>query len=201
MLSNLSVGVDDWQRPEMLANYYPESLPQDWRADFYFNDYSAVLVSQADWTEWDQAVLAELEQAYHEHTVIYLRIDDQKKIDMLRLESLCGQLGDWIAGFVVFDPNWPEQQAQMFGRPVSYVSNNQAWSGWHWCYQGWFVSGAPCGWVVHLPDDAKQQREMLQSFVESLPDKKTAVPFFVGGESINMGRLQSLKTLAELLGY
>jgi hypothetical protein len=201
MLSNLSVGVDDWQRPELIRDYYPESLPEEWRADFYLNEFATVLIAQYDWSQWDDAWLEELEQAYRDNTALYFRIDRRDSIDQQNLREIVERLGEWLAGFVVFDATWPEQEIRYFERPVTFVSNHQAWSGWSWSFQGVTLSGAPCGWLQELPSEPKVQREILQDFVASLPDKNRAVPFFVGGESINMGRLQGLKTLAELLGY
>lgn len=200
MLTNLSIGVDDWQRSEMIEDYYPESLPADWRADFYLNEYRTALVAQSDWSGWDEDWLDELEPAYREQSALYFRIDDLKVIDKSQLEFILDRLGDWVVGFLVFDSDWTGEQT-FFNRPVSWINDHQAWSGWHWQNGQDVISGAPCGWVRDLPAELKAQRKILQDFVSSLPEKKSAVPFFVGGESIKMSQLQALKTLSELLGY
>lgn len=201
MLKNLSIGVDDWQRAELVESYYPEGLPEDWRFDYYLNEYACALVAQAEWQSWSDADIDELNNALQPNNAIYLRLDRWSETLPTQLESHLLSLGSSVAGFVVFDDQASDDQLSLLGRPITRVSQHQAWSDWHWQYQGWIVSGAPCGWVADLTADAKQQAACLRDFVASLPDKNTALAFFVGGESIKMPRLQNLKTLAELLGY
>ncbi len=201
MLKNLSVGVHDWQAASLIKDYYPEGLPQEWRFDYYLNEYHAVLVAQSEWLVWQQADINELLMARRDGTALYLAIDDRQNCKNSEVTRLCNDLGDWLAGFVVFDELWPEQDRTWFDRPVTWVSRHQAWSGWQWHSDGWILSGAPCGWLEDLTAEPKAQAALLRDFVKSLPDKNTAVPFFIVSQSINMNRLQNLKTLAELLGY
>lgn len=201
MLTNLSVGVHDWQAAPLIKDYYPDGLPQEWRCDYYLNDYRVALVPQAEWAAWQQADMEELLVAQRDGSALYLTVDDRQSCRDAAVKQLCDALGDWLAGFVVFDESWPEQDKTWFERPVTYVSHHQAWSGWQWHSGEWVLSGAPCGWVENLTTDPKAQAALLRDFVNALPDKNTAVPFFIGGQSINMNDLQNLKTLAELLGY
>lgn len=201
MLKNMSIGVDDWQRPELLKNYYPDGLPAEWRFDYYLNEYRSVLVAQSEWQAWCELDLDELQEARRVESALYLRIDDCALISEPQLVGLLDVLGDWVAGFVVFDANWSSDNRYYQGRPVTWVTDHQTWSGWHWSYAGKILCGEPCGWVGDLDADPKLRAQMLRSFAASMADKKPSVPFFVGGESIKMDDLQQLKTLAELLGY
>lgn len=208
MLKNLSVGVDDWQRKEMLTDYYPEGLPEDWRADFYLNDFATVLIAQAEWTNSNQIWLEELLEAFRAETALYLRLDDVSALDQAHLEDVLSQLGDWVAGFVVFDQNFAE--LELLGLPVTLVRNSEEQANqlktqhnqtWLYQMEELYLLGNPLGYLPELPADKKQQAKILQDFAASLPGKNSAVPFFVGGQSIKMGALAELKTLAELLGY
>lgn len=201
MLKTMSIGVDNWQRPELIRDYYPEGLPAEWRSDFYLNEYRTALIAQSDWHAWRAEDIDELLVARRDESVLYLKVEDESVISAAQLTSVVTALGDWLAGFVVFDKNWRPERKQFHDRPVSWVAEHQAWSGWHWSFGGQVISGAPCGWVGRLDPDPKLRAQMLRSFAASFADKNTAVPFFVGGESIKMDDLQQLKTLAELLGY
>lgn len=201
MLKNMSIGIDDWQRPELIENYYPEGLPVEWRFDYYLNEYRTALVGQAEWQRWGADDLDELQIARRDEGALYLRISSHALISDSHLSTVLAELGDWIAGFVVFDPNWPEENRCFHGRSVTWVTNHQAWSGWHWTFGEQTICGEPGGWVGKIDSDPKMRAQMLRSFAASLTDKKAAVPFFVGGESIKMDDLQQLKILAELLGY
>ena len=201
MLKNMSIGVDDWQRPELIDQYYPEGLPVEWRFDYYLNEYRTALVAQSEWQAWGELDVDELQIAHRPERALYLRIDDKALVPESHLIDLLAVLGDWVAGFVVFDASWSADDKHFHGRPVTWVTDHQAWSGWHWSFAGKVLSGEPCGWVGELDSNPKLRAQMLRSFVASLADKKLTVPFFVGGESIKMDDLQQLKTLAELLGY
>ncbi|WP_029934013.1 hypothetical protein [Thiomicrospira pelophila] len=201
MLKNMSIGVDDWQRPELIEYYYPESLPVEWRFDYYLNEYRSALIAQTEWVAWSDLDFDELQVAYRLESALYLRIDDKQLVPESHLANLLVVLGDWVAGFVVFDESWSAGDKRFHGRPVTWVADHQAWSGWHWSFAGKVLSGEPCGWVDELDSNPKLRAQMLRSFAASLVDKKLTVPFFVGGESIKMDDLQQLKSLAELLGY
>ena len=201
MLTNMSVGVDDWQRQELIEHYYPEGLPTEWRSDYYLNEYRTALIAQSEWQAWRSQDLEELQVARRDESALYLRIDDQASIATSHLTDVLSVLGSWVVGFVVFDPTWSPDNTHYHERQVTWVTDHQAWSGWHWRVGEQVLSGAPCGWVGQLDSDPKLRAQMLRSFAASLPDKKPAVPFFVGGESIKMDDLQQLKILAELLGY
>lgn len=201
MLKNMSIGVDDWQRPELVEHYYPEGLPIEWRFDYYLNEYRTALVAQTEWQAWTSQDIEELQMARRDESALYLRIDDHCVISATHLTDVLSALGGWLAGFVVFDANWSPDNQHFHGRPVTWVTNHQAWSGWHWRFGEQVLCGEPCGWVGELDSDPKLRAQMLRSLAASLADKKPVVPFFVGGESIKMDDLQQLKILAELLGY
>ena len=46
----LSVGARGWQHPGWRDNYYPDDLPEDWRLDFYANEFRQVLLPFEAWS-------------------------------------------------------------------------------------------------------------------------------------------------------
>ncbi|UQB42925.1 hypothetical protein JX580_03260 [Thiomicrospira microaerophila] len=201
MFANLSVGVDNWQRPELIENYYPEGLPEDWRFDFYFNDFRTVLVAQGEWMRWSDAEIEELQTCRRDDSSIFLKIEAWDLNCVAVITRLKLALQFTLAGFLVFDDKMDQEAINQLPGLVTRVSRQFSLPGWQWCCQKWIVSGAPCGWLESLPQDMKLQRACLQDFVMSLPDKNTGRGFFVGGESIKMVQIQNLKTLSELMGY
>lgn len=201
MLSNLSIGVDGWQRPELINHYYPEGLPEDWRFDYYLNDFFVVLVPQSEWLQWTEAELDELMNCRRDHSAVYLKIESWQLGYAERVASIKAQLTELMVGFMVFDDDMSVDAINGLPGAVTRVSRGLELAGWHWRNDGWVISGAPAGWLADMPSDMKLLRACVQNFVSSLPDKKTGYGFFVGGESIKIGQIQNLKTLAELMGY
>ena len=62
-MENLRVGTVGWQHKDWLDGFYPEGMPEDWQLDFYSNIYSAVLVPQTDWVQWQEDELEEIQEA------------------------------------------------------------------------------------------------------------------------------------------
>lgn len=200
-LQNLSIGVDDWLGASWLQSYYPAGLPEDWRYDYYLNEFRSALVAQTEWQAWTDTDLTELQALKRDGSGVYLRVDCAELIPSAQVEKVCQTLGDFVLGCLVFDQRWPDAQREWYGLPVTKVSRDQAWSGWQWRHGGWVLSGAPCGWVDGFPADAKQQAALLRDFVAALGEQSKQVGFFVSADAATAVQLQQLKTLAELLGY
>ncbi len=200
-LQNLSVGVDDWQACSWLEAYYPEGLPEDWRFDYYLNDFRSALIAQAQWQAWTAQELAELQAVSREGSGLYLRIDHADSISAQQAELVVQALAGCLVGVLVFDEAWPCAQGTWYDLAVTRVSRQQACAGWQWVHEGWVLSGAPCAWLPVLPDEPKQQAALLKAFVASLGGHSTQVGFFVAAQAVTPAQLHQLKTLAELLGY
>lgn len=78
-------------------------------------------------------------------------------------------------------------------------------------FAGWVCIGCPVLWLDSLPQNGKQQSQILQEFMSRLPaglsayQESLGVPVIVAGcegqEHIQMNWVQNLKTVSELLGY
>ncbi|MDH5544086.1 MAG: hypothetical protein OEZ43_00750 [Gammaproteobacteria bacterium] len=55
-LKAINIASNDWDNPHLLTHYYPEDLPEDWRLDYYANEFSAVWVPEEKWRGVPKAV-------------------------------------------------------------------------------------------------------------------------------------------------
>jgi len=47
--NSIRVGACGWDHLQWQGTFYPDDLPEDWRLNYYANEYSTVLVGEADW--------------------------------------------------------------------------------------------------------------------------------------------------------
>ncbi len=45
---NIIFGLSGLAHPSLINNFYPEDLPEDWRLDYYSNEFDALLCSESD---------------------------------------------------------------------------------------------------------------------------------------------------------
>ncbi len=45
---NIFFGISGLAHPSLMNNFYPEDLPEDWRLDYYSNEFDALLCSDPD---------------------------------------------------------------------------------------------------------------------------------------------------------
>ena len=45
---NIIFGISGLAHPSLMNNFYPEGLPEDWRLDYYSNEFDALLCSEPD---------------------------------------------------------------------------------------------------------------------------------------------------------
>ncbi len=45
---NIIFGLSGLVHPSLMNNFYPEDLPEDWRLDYYSNEFDALLCSESD---------------------------------------------------------------------------------------------------------------------------------------------------------
>lgn len=208
-MENLTIGSFDWTRKEWDGVFYPDDLPDEWRLDFYSNEFHCALVSQTVWSSWVEEDFEDLlESIEGQKFAIYFAI--QQTLDEVQQKQLllCHAKFNAITKGVVF---WEKQQVlpagcEQFSQTL--VESEAALaeiptSTWHWTFEGWRMSGDPLGLVFNLPSEGREQAAMLKSFMASLPEQKKAAPLIIGKphSSLDIEDLRALKTIAELLGY
>lgn len=213
-MENLQIGTYGWQHNHWLGSFYPEDLPVDWQLDYFSNAFRAVLVPQSVWTGWSEVDLQAVNEAVEAPFYFYFAIESGSDFEsalLPQLEKIIAVLKSQAMGVVV----WSESlftQSELAGLPVTLISTQHKLPGWHWQYQGVWLSGQPLAYLSELPKDPKAQVVILKDFMHSLTlevnSKATTVVLesqgvccIVGGEKIDMQQVANLKTIGEFLGF
>ena len=48
---SIRLGACGLEHADLLKNFYPEDLPEDWRLGFYANEFNALLVPESIWQD------------------------------------------------------------------------------------------------------------------------------------------------------
>lgn len=201
-MENLEVGCLSWNRSDWVGSYYPEDMPEEWWLDYYSNTYRLVLVPQNEWSLWSRDQIEDIVDSV-EDFVFYFEFKGEPSDALLtkfRESILDSGLANVSGGVVVFSEQ-PCTDVGKYKLPVTLVSRAEKLSGWQWQNDGWICSGNPCGLIAHLTTDAKQQTELLKSFMQSLPEDSSGAALLICSEEIDMNQVNNLKVIGELLGY
>lgn len=206
-LKSMSVGFGEWQAESLQSHFYPDDLPFDWRADYYFNCFRVAMTSQSDWMRWDQEMLVMLNEAILAENLFYLKWSECTSESITQFRFLRDSLGPKLAGVLITE-GWRADdlelhQADLEGLDVTLMTPSEdEWvlSGWQWRYNNVRFSGAPLVYLDSLPAHIKEQRAEIESFKNSLPGS-TAVPVFVNPQQVTTKQLTDLSSMIELLGY
>lgn len=200
-MENLQVGTFGWQYDSWVGGFYPEDIPEDWLLDYYGNAYRVVLVPEELWLEWEEEDIEEALEAVEGAFSFYFEVKDeitsQKEMQLQKIVEILEEK----AGGVIVAAEEGRVPTSFAGLPVTLVSKSQVLPGWQWQYDDLVCSGAVCGVVKGTGLDAKQQTEMLQGFMQSLPEGQSGAPMLIYSDEIDMKQVYSLKTIGEFLGY
>lgn len=206
-LKSMSVGFSAWQEPALQDQFYPDDLPEDWRADYYFNNFRVAMAPQQEWMQWDQAMLVTLKEAMLAENFFYLHWSDVNSASVAKVEWLKEFLGSKLSGLLLsgsWTPELFEENQPVFdGLAVTLMQpQSVSWvlSSWQWDYNEIRFSGAPLGMFDRLPVNLKEQRQLIEAFRGTLP-YTSAVPVFVNANQVSIKQLTDLSSMIELLGY
>jgi hypothetical protein len=96
MANPIELAAFGWERADWLTDYYPDDLPEDWRLDYYANEYRQVLVPAAYWD--DEPDTGDWADLAGQGLEFYFQVDDvipEQCLDRAR------ELGDGLKGFVL----------------------------------------------------------------------------------------------------
>ncbi len=110
---SIRLGARGLEHADLLKNFYPEDLPEDWRLGFYANEFNALLVPESIWQ--DESVELEDWQDVPDAFCFYFECNsgaDQTRL--ARIESLLGghycgtvkRTGEWFdhaSGVAIID--------------------------------------------------------------------------------------------------
>lgn len=221
MLDNLQIGSLGWDYDHWAGGFYPEDMPEEWRLDYYANTFRVVLVEQACWSKWSEDDIEEVIDAVEGEFGFYFEVKDKTALSKLQL--IKQQLTSLAIGVVLFSSSEfdsPDFDLQDFdGFSVTLVIDSTQGvdlkvsgkvseeldafikSSWSWQNAGLEFCGEPLGVLEKIPEDPKEQRLLLESFMASLPQPYSGAPLFVVDQQVKIKQLQDLKTIGEFLGY
>lgn len=210
-MDNLQIGVFGWQYSSWLGKYYPEDLPEEWMLDYYSNAYRVVLVPEQAWLSWNDEQIEEtldsVEAPFYFYLQVLESVDEIKQQQLLKIKAVFAEA---LSGLVVFSEE-QKIEPEYCNVPVTLVSKANVLPGWNWSLthgdNEYVCSGAVCGLVFDMTNDAKKQTALLQDFVASLPESSAGAPLVVytnkedANAEIDMTQVYNLKTIGEFLGY
>ena len=203
---NLKIGTLGWQHSNWVGGFYPDDMPEEWQLDFFSNQYQALLVSEKTWFDWTDESCEDIVDALPDGFALYLQVlNDMNPAKQEKLQFVQSFLADALIGLEVFS-EFGEFANSYADLPVTLVSKSHELCGWNWSADGNTIcSGAPCGVLSNLTEDAKAQTALLKSFMQSLPKDVLGAPLIICGgaddEEIDINQVNHLKTIAELMGY
>ncbi|GAB6069543.1 hypothetical protein JCM30760_06400 [Thiomicrorhabdus hydrogeniphila] len=203
-IENLQIGTYGWQYDCWRGYFYPEELPMEWMLDFYGNTYRTVLVPESIWLAWDKDEMEETCDAVEGEFCFYFEVlasfNGANEMLTKQLAHIVDVFKERACGVVVFTEDKVDVHLYR-PLPVTQVSNTQKLTGWQWTYNQTTCSGAICGVLLQQELEPKQQTQVLQSFMESLPKEITGAPLLIKADEIDMKQTFNLKTIGEFLGY
>lgn len=78
-------GIYDWECSSLLHEYFPEDLPQDWRLDYYANEFSVVAVPTDKWRGLSEESLEQWREAAGDEMVFLFEIGENDKAEAIDL--------------------------------------------------------------------------------------------------------------------
>lgn len=206
-MENLTIGAESWLHKDWEGSFYPEGMPEDWRLDFYSNQFYCVLVPEEDWLTWGKKDLEDIAEALEGESFAFIfKLTEKLTCDDLKwLEEVVKGLSGLSIRLLIDLQVLPLKSLPILLKnlPMTYVEplSKEGKIGWSWSIENQTFSGEPFGCVSFLPQNDKGKIDLLKSFMYSLPKNLNGAPFIVSGDKIKGSSLSHLKTLSELLGF
>ena len=92
----LYCGIRDWNHPDLLENYYPDDLPEEWRLAYYANEFSCVLIPASVWMAGDEFEYEKWREDTHPQ--FYFLFEETANLQDEKIMSLKNFLGGQFGG-------------------------------------------------------------------------------------------------------
>ncbi len=194
ILAELVVGSRGWEHAQWLESYYPDDLPEDWRLDYYANEFGCVVLPAETWMTTDEDVIEQWLEDVEEDFMFFLELPDQPTDVAARISVFAGRCAgailpqgkaeDWPA----IPDNIPLLQSEDTADLKCYHLAGQTEPGLVWLQ-------AAEGEKIEL----LFLREQIETALKDV-SATSRLAFIVGNKAPVMENLQNAKVLAELLG-
>ena len=198
-------GTYDWEWPDWGSSYYPEDLPEDWRAAYYANEAACVCLPPARWLAAPAGRIADWCDGLPRGFRFYLELD-AAETGLDRLVAQFERLGPWAGALLCASPGQRQWlRGALAEHPLDLlVPADPAVSGpFPPGVSGlWRTDGVGVHLVVRLEIDAARRRswgERLTGLTGLLAGATTAA-VFVRGPGVTPAVARDFRATAELMG-
>lgn len=195
-VENLSIACRGWFHPDWNGSFYPEDLPEDWQLDFYSTQFSQVLVPQQQWMSWSEQNVEEFADLLEgEDFGFVFEVSEEFHGLEEQLKMIQHGLGELFYSLFIVK----ELGVRLNEYPVTQVGCVPGKNVWSWVWQNTVFSGIPVARFSLEELSIEEQKELISSFMASLPDGVEGGVLFV--ENINVAAIKEMQVIAELMGY
>jgi hypothetical protein len=193
-LAELVVGARGWEHAQWLEAYYPDDLPEDWRLDYYANEFGCVVLPPEVWMTSDEKVIEQWLEDVEDDFLFYLELPAQPGELTASLSVFAGR----CAGAILHEGNSADWQDVLGDIPVLYSED----TGNLKCYRHAGQAETVLAWLAAGPGEKIELpvlREQIEAALTNVA-AKSRLAFIIGDEAPAMENLQNAKVVAELLG-
>jgi hypothetical protein len=172
-------GCRDWDDPVLVAGYYPEDLPADWRLSYYANEADCALLPPQRWRRVGANEAAAWAEDVGSRFRFYLEAGDR-----LPSTDLLGALGERCGGVLVTAPD------DVPGTTMAPVAAPEG--------RAWAADGRTVLCLQDRGEDLRGWRGRIERLAPWL-GQWHEVSVVLEGASANPRRARELRVLAELM--
>jgi len=197
----VDIAAYGWEHPQWSGTFYPEDMPEDWRLDFYCNEFRAIVIPAQKWSEGDRSRMQEWASGLGEDTRVYLELPPDRPACGIR-EAITS-LGGRVAGLV---GRTPPALPRDIGAPVGIWGRQPggAGSGIGWCWPE--EGGIPrctgealaSAWLDSGPTEPMHLRRIIEALAAGGREHRAVL--VVDGRPPSLKLMRDACVLVDLLG-
>lgn len=201
--AGIEVGACGWLRPGWQGAFYPDDLPDDWRLDYYANQFNAVLAGAEHWRPGRGYPVAQWRESIEAPFRLYLAAPDEDVFGQDaqwrrfcdQLDALRGVLAGVVAGSPRSSRKLVDRLVSDMGGAAAPVSGASAMCWWPH-EGGKRPQDAPL-WLLH---DDLQDLRVLRPKIESFAARHPGGGILVEHPSLSAEALLRLRQVVEIMG-
>lgn len=191
-LAELVVGTCGWEHAQWLEAYYPDDLPEDWRLDYYANEFGCVVLPPELWMTADEEAIEQWLEDVGEDFMFFIELPAEPGDVAASLSAFTGR----CAGAILHQGK-PDDWQAVLGDILLLQSED---SGNLKCYRHAGQPETVLAWLAAGPGEKIELPVLREQIEVGLKAATARLAFIIGNEAPAMENLQNAKVLAELLG-